>query len=57
MLVRDEGFEFEGKSFGSLTQIAREITGAKWSGPRFFGLADRSARPKAGVRAGGGNDD
>ena len=32
-------FEFEGKLYRSLTSIAREITGAGWSGPRFFGLA------------------
>ena len=57
VLVRDEGFEFEGRSFGSLTKIAREITGAKWSGPRFFGLADRSAGRPAGASAGGGDNE
>ncbi|MEM6332258.1 MAG: DUF2924 domain-containing protein [Planctomycetota bacterium] len=31
-------FEYEGKTFASLSEIAREITGARWSGPRFFGL-------------------
>lgn len=36
--VLDEGFEFEERHYSSLTQIAREITGAAWSGPRFFGL-------------------
>jgi hypothetical protein len=36
--VTENGFEFEGKAFRSLTKIAREITGAQWSGPRFFGL-------------------
>ena len=39
MVVTEEGFEFEGKLYRSLTSIAREITGAAWSGPRFFGLA------------------
>ncbi len=57
VLVRDAGFEFEGRSFGSLTQIAREITGAKWSGPRFFGLSDRSAGRPAGARAGEGDNE
>lgn len=38
VLVLDEGFEFEGGYYRSLTKIAREITGAAWSGPRFFGL-------------------
>ena len=43
MVVTEEGFEFEEKLYRSLTGIAREITGAAWSGPRFFGLA-RAAR-------------
>lgn len=34
-----DGFEYDGRRFRSLSQIAREITGARWSGPRFFGLA------------------
>jgi Protein of unknown function (DUF2924) len=36
--VSDNGFEFEGATYKSLTKIARDITGARWSGPRFFGL-------------------
>ena len=42
----DEGFEFAERHYSSLTQIAREITGAAWSGPRFFGLKrkERDAR-------------
>ncbi|MFC4272784.1 DUF2924 domain-containing protein [Sneathiella chungangensis] len=36
--VRSDGFLYEGKSFGSLSEVARTITGARWSGPRFFGL-------------------
>jgi hypothetical protein len=39
VVVTEDGFEFEGKLYRSLTSIAREITGASWSGPRFFGLA------------------
>jgi hypothetical protein len=41
VIVLDDSFEFEGRSYRSLTQIAVEITGAHWSGPRFFGLKDR----------------
>jgi hypothetical protein len=37
--VTEDGFEFEGKSYQSLTKIAFVITRAQWSGPRFFGLA------------------
>ncbi len=42
VLVCDDGFEFEGRHYDSLSHIAREITGAHWSGPRFFGLKKRS---------------
>ena len=41
--VTDDGFEWRGKVYGSLSAIAREITGAVWSGPRFFGLRRRTA--------------
>jgi len=41
VIVLDDRFEFEGRPYRSLTQIARAITGAHWSGPRFFGLKDR----------------
>jgi hypothetical protein len=48
VVVLDDGFEFEGRPYRSLTQIAGEITGAHWSGPRFFGLKNRKepAAPK-----------
>lgn len=36
--VLEQGFRMDGKGYGSLTAIAKEITGANWSGPRFFGL-------------------
>lgn len=36
--VLDEGYEYEQRNYSSLSQIARQITGAAWSGPRFFGL-------------------
>lgn len=37
--VLDDGFRMDGKTYRSLTAIARKITGAHWSGPRFFGVA------------------
>ena len=43
VLVLDDGFEHEGRRYESLSQIARAITGAHWSGPRFFGLRKRNA--------------
>lgn len=51
VLVLDEGYEFDGRRYQSLTQIAHDITGAHWSGPRFFGLATRRKRATADTRA------
>ena len=42
VLVREGGFEYEGQRYRSLTVIAEQITGAHWSGPRFFGLTRRA---------------
>jgi Protein of unknown function (DUF2924) len=42
VLVREDGFEYEGRHYRSLTVIAERITGANWSGPRFFGLTKRA---------------
>jgi Protein of unknown function (DUF2924) len=47
--VTEEGFDYAGRNYPSLTKIARAITGAHWSGPRFFGLK-RSAREAAAQR-------
>ena len=42
VMVTAEGlFEHEGKTFKSLTAVARHITGAHWSGPLFFGLSGK----------------
>ncbi len=40
----DGGFLWNGKRYGSLSAVARAITGARWSGPRFFGLESDQAR-------------
>jgi hypothetical protein len=39
VLVGEDGFEYEGRCYRSLTVIAEQITGAHWSGPRFFGVS------------------
>jgi hypothetical protein len=36
--VLDQGFEYEGKVYRSLSAIARQISGTPWSGPAFFGF-------------------
>jgi hypothetical protein len=51
--VTEDGFEYAGTSFPSLTKIAKKITGAHWSGPPFFGLpASGNDRPSHGGRDG-----
>jgi hypothetical protein len=42
VLVREDGFEYDGRRYRSLTVIAEKITGAHWSGPRFFGVSKRA---------------
>ena len=43
VLVREDGFEYEGQHYRSLTVIAERITGAHGSGPRLFGLTKRAS--------------
>src|SRR5499427_6592149 len=50
VLVHQDGFEHEGQRYRSLSVIAERITGAHWSGPRFFGLT-KHARALAGSKA------
>jgi len=49
--VTEDGYAFRGKRFDSLSAIAREITGAHWSGPRFFGLMDQKAKEAVEARS------
>lgn len=42
--VLETGFEFQGSRYRSLSEIARLITGARWSGPLFFGLRPGPAK-------------
>jgi hypothetical protein len=49
VVLRDGGrCAYQGREFGSLSEVARQITGTRWSGPRFFGVTSR-ARPRAGA--------
>ena len=38
ILVLEGGYSWRDKSYASLSEVARAITGTRWSGPRFFGL-------------------
>jgi hypothetical protein len=40
--VSNGSFTYRGKQFSNLSQIAREITGTRWSGPLFFGTKERA---------------
>jgi hypothetical protein len=52
VVVLDGGYEYRGTRHASLSAIARTITGAHWSGPRFFGLhSPRLGTLKVGVSA------
>ena len=44
VMVQADGFQHQGKVYGSLSQLAREITGTRWNGPAFFGLRKRHGR-------------
>lgn len=56
--VIDEGFSWRGKTYQSLSEVARAITGTNWNGPRFFGLRDKGdrARDRGAAPGRGGRD-
>jgi Protein of unknown function (DUF2924) len=41
VMILEEGFAWNGQTFGSLSQIAKAMTGTNWNGHRFFGLSQR----------------
>src|SRR5216684_1708897 len=47
VMVMADGFAHDGKTFASLSEIASEITGTNWNGPRFFGLRSSSNGERA----------
>jgi len=42
--VTEDGYVMDGRTWRSLSAIARHITGAHWSGPRFFGLTGKAGQ-------------
>ena len=50
MATVDGQYEFEGRSYQSLSRIAKEITGTAWSGPVFFGLKSNAAKKTPGKK-------
>jgi hypothetical protein len=56
VMVLAEGFAYDGKTFGNLSEIAVLITGTRWNGPRFFGLRSKTeerTEPADADRSGG----
>ena len=41
--IEDGAVRYAGRTYGSLSEVAREITGTRWNGPRFFGLRRSAA--------------
>ena len=50
--VTEDGFDYAGTTYPSLTTIAKKITGAHWSGPRFFGLGAKGKNQPNGGPSG-----
>ena len=44
VVALENGFDYDGERYPSLTKIATLITGAHWSGPRFFGIRKAASR-------------
>jgi hypothetical protein len=49
--VRERGYEYQGSHYRSLSEVARLITGTRWSGPLFFGLKASPAKTPASPRS------
>jgi Protein of unknown function (DUF2924) len=48
VIATESGYEYRGVSYRSLSEIARKVTGTRWSGPAFFGL--KNAKTALGHR-------
>ena len=49
--VKERGYEYQGSHYQSLSEVARLITGTRWSGPLFFGLKSSRAKTPASLRS------
>ena len=48
VMVQENGFAYDGRTFSSLSEVAFVITGTKWNGPRFFGLRSKVKATETG---------
>jgi hypothetical protein len=53
VMIMEEGFSYDGRSYSNLSEIARLITGTRWNGPRFFGLRRQVREDVAAAIPGG----
>jgi hypothetical protein len=53
VMVLADGFAYDGRTFGNLSEIAVLITGTRWNGPRFFGLRSKTEEIDEPVPPGG----
>ena len=49
--VENSGYEYQGARYQSLSQIARLITGTRWSGPLFFGIKGKKGKKTSAEEA------
>ena len=47
VMIMEEGFGYDGRTYSNLSEIARLITGTRWNGPRFFGLRRKGREANA----------
>ena len=52
VIVLEDGMQYRGRTWRSLSAVAREITGARWSGPLFFGLRRTGVTAKESCNGG-----
>jgi hypothetical protein len=52
VVALENGFDYDGHRYPSLTKIATLITGAHWSGPRFFGIRKAASGSAVSAEAG-----
>jgi hypothetical protein len=59
VMVQADGFAYDGRTFGNLSEIAGLITGTRWNGPKFFGLRSKAQddiAPKTSDRSDGAKE-
>lgn len=50
VMAMEAGYNWNGRTFRSLSEVATAITGTKWNGPRFFGLGPSPASQFGAIR-------